>query len=158
MDYLGGGGQRVCWPPLQNYWGGPGPPPPWPPPPPPPPPPPLFTPMCDRDRLQTSFSQALRPWTKFDNKNPICFTWNTLNAVQIHTTRFNIAGKMSGVGSHQSEAYVSIYDTWISLFMKQRRFWILFCLHLAVRAIISSLRSEVRAIISSLKPIAKHQK
>ena len=23
------GGQRVCWPPLSNYWGGPGPP--WPP-------------------------------------------------------------------------------------------------------------------------------
>ena len=22
----GGGGQRVCWPPLSNYWGGPGPP------------------------------------------------------------------------------------------------------------------------------------
>ena len=32
------GGQRVCWPPLSNYWGG-GPGPPWPPPPPPPPPP-----------------------------------------------------------------------------------------------------------------------
>ena len=43
-------------------------------------------------------------------------------------------------------------------FIKQRRFRILFCLHLAVRAIISSLRSEVRAlIISSLKPIVKHQ-
>ena len=27
---LGGGGQRVCWPPLSNYWGGPGPPPPLP--------------------------------------------------------------------------------------------------------------------------------
>ena len=30
MDYWGGGGgQRVCWPPLSNYWGGgwpPGPP------------------------------------------------------------------------------------------------------------------------------------
>ena len=25
----GGGGQRVCWPPLSNYWGGPGLP--WPP-------------------------------------------------------------------------------------------------------------------------------
>ena len=21
-DYWGGGGQRVCWPPLSNYWGG----------------------------------------------------------------------------------------------------------------------------------------
>ena len=31
--YLGGGGQRVCWPPLSNYWGGgwpPGPPVPTP--------------------------------------------------------------------------------------------------------------------------------
>ena len=28
----GGGGQRVCWPPLSNYWGGGGPGPPWPPP------------------------------------------------------------------------------------------------------------------------------
>ena len=31
VDYWGGGGgQRVCWPPLPNYWGG-GPGPPWPP-------------------------------------------------------------------------------------------------------------------------------
>ena len=29
MDYWGGGGQRVCWPPLQYYWGA-GPGPPWP--------------------------------------------------------------------------------------------------------------------------------
>ena len=32
----GGGGQRVCWPPLSDYWGGSGPPAP---------PPPLPTPM-----------------------------------------------------------------------------------------------------------------
>ena len=30
MDYWGGGGQRVCWPPSQIIGGGPGPP--WPPP------------------------------------------------------------------------------------------------------------------------------
>ena len=30
MDYWGG--QRVCWPPLSNYWGGLAPPPPGPPP------------------------------------------------------------------------------------------------------------------------------
>ena len=22
VDYWGGGGQRVCWPPLSHYWGG----------------------------------------------------------------------------------------------------------------------------------------
>ena len=37
----GGGGQRVCWSPLSNYWGGGLPPLPCPPPP----PPPLPTPM-----------------------------------------------------------------------------------------------------------------
>ena len=44
------GGQRVCWPPLSNYWGGLAPPPP---PPPPPAPPPLPTPMMsDKDNLE----------------------------------------------------------------------------------------------------------
>ena len=42
MDYWGG--RRVCWPPLSNYWGGPGPP--WPPPPPLPTPMFIFYMLC----------------------------------------------------------------------------------------------------------------
>ena len=62
------GGQRVCWPPLSNYWGGPGPP--WPP---------LFLRLCDnnwhictRIKTTTKSDKSLKPLQQKSYNVTVC--------------------------------------------------------------------------------------